>query len=87
VPPSDAALDPAAAAAQPARMADTSGLTLTITFSPAEMEAIDDWIARHDDPKPSREDAVCQLVIGRLGAEDNHPSTVLPGFTTGRDIV
>jgi hypothetical protein len=30
---------------------------------------------------------VCQLVIGRLGAEDEHPSTVLPGFTTGRDIV
>jgi hypothetical protein len=66
-------------------MADTSDLTLTITFSPAEMEAIDDWIARHDDPKPSREDAVCQLIGGRLGAYG--PSTIIPQFTTGRDIV
>ena len=60
---------------------------LTIHFGPDQIKAIDAWIARHADPKPSREDAVCQLVIGRLGAEDDHPSTVLPGFTTGRDIV
>ena len=61
--------------------------TLTIAFGPAQIAAIDAWIARHPDPKPTREEAVCQLVIGRLGAEDEHPSTVLPGFTTGRDIV
>jgi hypothetical protein len=61
--------------------------TLTIAFGPDQIKAIDAWIARHDDPKPTREDAVCQLVIGRLGAENDHPSTVLPGFTTGRDIV
>ena len=61
--------------------------SLTIAFGPAQIAAIDAWIARHPDPKPTREEAVCQLVIGRLGAEDDHPSTVLPGFTTGRDIV
>jgi len=60
---------------------------LLVTFGPVQIAAIDAWIARHDDPKPTREEAVCQLVIGRLGAEDQHPSTVLPGFTTGRDIV
>lgn len=61
--------------------------TLVVTFSAAEIAAIDAWIARHDNPRPSREDAVCQLIAGRLGADDGHPSTVLPGFTTGRDIV
>jgi hypothetical protein len=60
---------------------------LTIAFGSAQIAAIDAWIARHPDPKPTREEAVCQLVIGRLGAEDDYPSTVLPGFTTGRDIV
>jgi hypothetical protein len=61
--------------------------TLTVTFSAAEIAAIDAWIARHDDPKPSRADAVCQLVAGRLGTEEGLRSTVLPGLTTGRDIV
>ena len=60
---------------------------LTIHFGPDQIKAIDAWIARHEEPKPSREEAVCQLVIGRLGAEDDRPSTVLPGFATGRDIV
>ncbi len=61
--------------------------TLSISFGPAQIAAIDAWIERHSDPKPSREDAVCQLVTGRLGAEEGHPSTVIPGFVTGRDIV
>jgi len=69
-------------------MSDTQPRTLlTVDFGPDQIKAIDAWIARHEDPKPSREEAVCQLVIGRLGAEDDRPSTVLPGFATGRDIV
>jgi hypothetical protein len=60
---------------------------LTVSFGPTQIEAIDAWIARHADPKPSREKAVAQLVIGRLGAEDEHPSTIMPGIVTGRDIV
>jgi hypothetical protein len=63
-----------------------SATTLSITFSAAEIAAIDTWIARHNDPKPTREDAVCQILAGRLGA-DGHQSTALPGFVTGRDIV
>jgi hypothetical protein len=62
-------------------------ITLCVSFGPAQIAAIDAWIARHKDPKPTREEAVCQLVIGRLGAEDGHPSTILPNLTTGRDIV
>ena len=69
-------------------MSDSEPKTkLTIGFGPAQIAAIDAWIARHPDPKPTREEAVCQLVIGHLGADDNHRSTVLPGLVTGRDIV
>ncbi len=60
---------------------------LTVSLGPAQIEAIDAWITRHPDPKPSREEAVVQLVIGRLGADDVHQSTVIPGMVTGRDIV
>ena len=60
---------------------------LTVEFGPDQLNAIDAWIERHGDPKPTREEAVRQIVIGRLGAEDDHPSTVLPSFVTGRDIV
>jgi hypothetical protein len=60
--------------------------TLTIAFTTEQMQAIDAWIARAVDPKPTREEAVRQLVAGRLGA-DGHQSTVIPGFVTGRDIV
>jgi hypothetical protein len=66
-------------------MNNAQDLTLTVTFTREQMDAIDDWIARHEEPKPSRENAVCQLIAGRLGADS--PSTVLPQFTTGRDIV
>jgi hypothetical protein len=65
----------------------TPDTTLTIAFTAAQMDAIDAWVTRHADPKPSREDAVRQLITGRLGADAEHPSTILPPFTTGRDIV
>ena len=60
-------------------------VTLTVRFTAEQIEAIDKWIDRHDDPKPDREDAVRQLVAGRLSAYGPH--TVVPNFTTGRDIV
>ncbi len=60
--------------------------TLTICFTAGQMAAIDAWIARSPDPKPDREEAVRQLIVGRLGA-DGHQSTVIPGVVTGRDIV
>jgi hypothetical protein len=62
-------------------------ITLLVEFGVTQIEAIDAWIDRHPDPKPTREEAVCQLIIGRLGAEDGHPSTPIPSFVTGRDIV
>ncbi len=61
--------------------------TLTIELGLAQLAAIDAWIERHQHPKPTREEAVCLLIIARLGAEDGHPSSPIPGFVTGRDIV
>ncbi len=66
-------------------MSDRGDTILTVAFTAEQMEAIDNWIARHDDPKPTREDAVRQLVAGRLSAYGPH--TVVPNFTTARDIV
>ena len=64
----------------------TTETTLTIRFTADQIEAIDAWIGRSAEPKPSREEAVRQLIVGRLGA-DGHQSTVIPGMVTGRDIV
>lgn len=62
-------------------------ITLTIELGLTQLAAIDAWIERHQHPKPTREEAVCLLIIARLGAEDGHPSSPIPGFVTGRDIV
>ncbi|WP_404713437.1 hypothetical protein [Sphingomonas sp. MMS24-J13] len=66
-------------------MSEPSGTTLTVEFTAEQIEAIDQWIDRSQEPKPSREEAVRQLVAGRLGAHG--PNTMMPNFTTGRDIV
>ena len=63
----------------------SEGTTLTIGFTAEQVGAIDDWIARCDEPRPSREEAVRQLVTGRLGAEG--PRTMIPKLVSGRDIV
>jgi hypothetical protein len=78
-------LDQQDKADQLGHMSEQAETTVTVTFTAEQMEAIDNWIARHDEPKPSREDAVQQLVAGRLGAYGPH--TVVPNFTTARDIV
>ncbi len=66
-------------------MSEHRETSLTISFTKEQIDAIDRWIDRHEDPKPTREDAVRQLVAGRLSAYGPH--TVVPNFTTGRDIV
>jgi len=78
-------LDPAAAWPQPVHMTEDDETTLTVSFTVEQIEAIDRWIERSADPKPTREEAVRQLVAGRLGAHG--PNTIVPNFTTGRDIV
>jgi hypothetical protein len=67
------------------RPATGKGEPVTIRFQPEQLAAIDAWIARHPDPKPTRPEAVRQIVAGALGSHG--PSSTLPGFVTGRDIV
>ena len=69
-------------------MSDTeTKTTLLIEFGQTQIEAIDAWIERHEHPRPTREEAVCLLIVARLGAEEGHPSTPIPSLVTGRDIV
>jgi metal-responsive CopG/Arc/MetJ family transcriptional regulator len=58
--------------------------TLVVELDAKLLAALDAWIDR-SDAHPSREEAVRQVLAGRLGSD--RPSTILPGFTTGRDIV
>jgi hypothetical protein len=58
---------------------------IEVRLSGSVLMAVDAWIARHDDPKPSRSKAIAELVAGRLGAHS--PSTIMPDLVTGRDIV
>ena len=66
-------------------MDDQADVTLSVAFTRDQIDAIDAWIARHDEPRPGRDQAVREIVAGRLGAHG--PSTMLPGLVTGRDIV
>lgn len=68
--------------------AGPSKTVLAIGFEDAEIQAIDAWISRHDDPRPCRADAVRHLVATRLGLDlQGHLSSVIPDEFTGRDIV
>jgi len=53
-------------------------------FSEDEMAAVDAWIDRAPEPKPSRAEAIREIVNGRLAA--SRPATILPNEVTGRDI-
>lgn len=40
---------------------------ITIRLQPEQLAALDAWIARHPDPKPSRPEAIRQVLAGALG--------------------
>lgn len=61
------------------------GLELTIHLDGKLVRALNAWIRRHEPPHMSKEEAVRQVLAGRLASD--HPSTQLPGFATGRDLV
>ena len=58
--------------------------SIDLRLEAAELAALDAWIDRHADPKPSRSDAIRQVLAGALGGYG--PSTTLPKLVTGRDI-
>ena len=58
--------------------------SIDLRLEPAELAALDAWIDRHADPKPSRSEAIRQVLAGVLGGYG--PSTTIPKLVTGRDI-
>lgn len=66
-------------------MLSKDGATLTIFLEAKHLAALDAWIDRHGEPRMSHEEAVVRVLAGRLASD--RPSTVLPDFTTGRDLV
>ena len=60
-------------------------MPIPLQLEPEDIAALDAWIDRHDDPKPSRAEALRLIVAGALGT--HMPSTPLPKLVTGRDIV
>ena len=58
--------------------------SIDLRLEAAELAALDAWIDRHADPKPSRSEAIRQVLAGVLGGYG--PSTTLPKLVTGRDI-
>lgn len=63
----------------------TAGRTVSVHFTPEQVAALEAWIDRHGEPRIAIDEAVRQVVAGRLGCE--RPSTILAGFVTGRDLV
>lgn len=63
----------------------TDGQSLTVHLDRKLLHALDAWIHRHEPRRMPREEAVRQVLAGRLASD--RPSTQLPGFTTGRDLV
>jgi cytochrome c553 len=62
-----------------------TGIGVLVRLQPDQLAALDAWIARHPDPKPSRPEAIRLVLSGALGGD--RPSTTIPSKVTGRDIV
>jgi hypothetical protein len=61
------------------------GTPVQVRLHHDQLAALDAWIARQPEPKPTRPEAVRQILAGALGSHS--PSTVIPHEVTGRDIV
>jgi len=57
---------------------------LHLRLPPDLLAALDAWIERCSEPRPSRPEAIRQILAGALGGHG--PSSALPGLVTGRDI-
>jgi hypothetical protein len=62
-----------------------TGQMLGVRLQPDQLAALDAWIARCPEPKPSRPEAVRRILAGALGSDS--PSSPVVHEVTGRDIV
>jgi hypothetical protein len=58
---------------------------IEVELTARDLTALDAWIGRHHQPRPTRGEAVREILAGTLGS-DGH-STIVPSRFTGRDIV
>ena len=58
--------------------------TVSVHVDARPLAALEAWVDRHGEPRLSLEEAIIQVCVGRLATD--RPSTILPGFTTGRDL-
>ena len=63
----------------------TGAVGIHVKLPPDQLAAVDAWIARHPEANISRPEAIRQILAGALATQ--RPATILPNFTTGRDIV
>jgi hypothetical protein len=62
-----------------------TGELIGVRLQPEQLDALDAWIERHPEANLTRPEAIKRLLAGALATD--RPSTILPNFTTGRDIV
>jgi hypothetical protein len=61
------------------------GRAVTIWLDASHLDALAAWIERHKSARPTLEQAIRHILSHALASA--RPSTMLPNFTTGRDIV
>lgn len=61
-----------AAARKPASKSEPAEATVAVRLSPADVAALDAWIADQNGPKPSRAEAIRRLLNQALGQFDEH---------------
>jgi hypothetical protein len=56
--------------------------SIHLSVKPDQLAALDNWIARHPDPKPSRPEAIRRMMVEHLAGERLLPSR--PDLRKGR---
>lgn len=60
-------------------------MIVEVELTALDIAALDAWISRRGEPRPTRGEAVREIVAGTLGSHQD--STVIPNPFTSRDIV
>jgi hypothetical protein len=78
---------PASATRTPAAK-NAGGRAVTVELSPADLAALDAWIADQNGPKPSRAEAIRRILNQGLGAFDEHArnSIRVSELNSGNDV-
>jgi hypothetical protein len=56
------------------RPATGAGFTIGVRLQPDQLTALDKWIARHPEPKPTRPEAIRRMMVAVLSGDRLLPS-------------